>query len=346
MENAASPLTDILENIADKLPSVPADYLLFSGIQHDCMPRALLFDLRLTPGERNAWQLLRLFLDQREPVPVSLYECLSPLISSVPCGARASHETISRILVTLRLTRWLSLIRRVRDKKTGRLNGNIWILHDSPLTPFEALQLDAEYLELVSRTLQHTNKAVRRIAQSVVGELQDDPELSQRLLPSRLQELLQRAAESSYPQPTVISESEECDSSSVRHYALPSSTAEDGASAMPHPFLRQPNSARTVVNKRSVSRDHVPRAREPLALPERFIQLPVSQQNGARIAMSSLELSLQQAVLDEWDARCETQSIRHPAGYLFGIIQKALRGEFHLFAAHQDPGAILRKNDT
>ncbi|HBR1983689.1 TPA: hypothetical protein L9M67_003831 [Klebsiella quasipneumoniae subsp. quasipneumoniae] len=346
MDNAAAPLTDMLEDIAGKLPPAPADYLLFSGVQHDCTPRALLFDLRLTPGERNAWQLLRLFLDQREPTPVPLYERLSPLVSSVPCGARASHETISRMLVTLRLTRWLSLIRRLRDKKTGRLRGNIWVLHDSPLTPFEALQLDAEYLELVSRALQHANKAVRRVAQTVVQELHDDVQLSQRLLPSHLQALLQRAAIPGYPQPPGISETEESLSPFVRDYVPLSSTAEESASAAQHHPLRQPNSVRTVVNKRSVSMNHVPRAREPLALPERFIQLPVSQQNGARIAMSSLEPSLQQAVLDEWDARCESQTIRHPAGYLFGIIQKALSGEFHLFAAHQDPGAILKKPGT
>lgn len=35
--------------------------------------------------------------------------------------------------------------------------------------------------------------------------------------------------------------------------------------------------------------------------------------------MSSLEPSLQQAVLDEWDARCETQTIRHPAALLLSL---------------------------
>ena len=33
-----------------------------------------------------------------------------------------------------------------------------------------------------------------------------------------------------------------------------------------------------------------------------------------------------QAVLDEWAARCGGSTVRNPAGYLFGIIQKALRG--------------------
>jgi hypothetical protein len=44
------------------------------------------------------------------------------------------------------LTRWLSLVRRRRDPKTGRILGNLYVLHDEPLTPFEAMQLDADYL--------------------------------------------------------------------------------------------------------------------------------------------------------------------------------------------------------
>jgi hypothetical protein len=39
-----------------------------------------------------------------------------------------------------------------------------------------------------------------------------------------------------------------------------------------------------------------------------------------------------QAVLDEWAARCRNSAVRNPAGYLFGIIQKAIRGEFKVWA--------------
>jgi hypothetical protein len=33
-------------------------------------------------------------------------------------------------------------VRRRRDPKTGRILGNLYVLHDEPLTPFEAMQLD------------------------------------------------------------------------------------------------------------------------------------------------------------------------------------------------------------
>ena len=50
------------------------------------------------------------------------------------------------------------------------------------------------------------------------------------------------------------------------------------------------------------------------------------------VALQQVDESLRQAVLDEWDARCRKSAVRNPAGYLFGIIQKAMRGEFKAWA--------------
>jgi hypothetical protein len=69
-----------------------------------------------------------------------------------------------------------------------------------------------------------------------------------------------------------------------------------------------------------------------LCWPQRFLELQEEQQDGARVALGQVESGQQQAVLDEWDARCRVGRIRHPAAYLYGIIQKALRGEFKVWA--------------
>ena len=50
------------------------------------------------------------------------------------------------------------------------------------------------------------------------------------------------------------------------------------------------------------------------------------------IALQQVEETQRQAVLDEWAARCRSSTVRNPAGYLFGIIQKAIRGEFKAWA--------------
>src|SRR3546814_6124868 len=89
------------------------------------------------------------------------YEQLRPWLASTPCAGQASHETVARALTLLRLTRWLSLVRRRRDPKTGRILGNLYVLHDEPLTPFEAMQLD--------RSEEHTSdlQSLMRISSAV-----------------------------------------------------------------------------------------------------------------------------------------------------------------------------------
>jgi hypothetical protein len=69
-----------------------------------------------------------------------------------------------------------------------------------------------------------------------------------------------------------------------------------------------------------------------LRLPERFLRLKDEQQAGALVALQQVDEAQRQAVLDEWAARCGGSTVRNPAGYLFGIIQKAIRGEFKAWA--------------
>src|SRR3989344_5149251 len=121
------------------------------------------------------------------------------------------HESVPRALfldrplTLLRLTRWLSLVRRRRDPKTGRIQGNLYVLHDEPLTPFEAMQLDPDYLGLVSQALTHAAKAVQVVGLNTLKEIAEAPLLPGRTLPTRLQVLAQRLAQQeksleSYPQ--------------------------------------------------------------------------------------------------------------------------------------------------
>src|SRR3546814_12920348 len=87
---------------------------------HGGVPRALFLDRRLTPLERNAWQVFRLQLNDDGVTAFPTYDQLRPYLASMPCASQASHETVARALTLLRLTRWLSLVRRRRDTRTGR----------------------------------------------------------------------------------------------------------------------------------------------------------------------------------------------------------------------------------
>ena len=336
----APPTPPAPRGAAAALPAAPvSDGFLYSGNRHESVPRALFLDRRLTPLERNAWQVLRLQLQSDGVTAFPTYDQLRPYLASMPCAAQASHETVARALTLLRLTRWLSLVRRRRDPKTGRILSNLYMLHDEPLTPFEAMQLDPDYLGLVSQALTHAAKAVQIVGMNTLREIAEDPMLNGRTLPTRLQVLAQRMArnewaDASYPQAPVDHESEEGQDGLLRNLEGPSSESEAGLKSAPDGSLRNPKEDRTVRMDRINQVRTVPRAKslQHLRLPERLLRLKDEQQSGAMVALQQVDESLRQAVLDEWDARCRKSAVRNPAGYLFGIIQKAIRGEFKAWA--------------
>ena len=301
----------------------------------------------MTPLERNAWQVFRLLLNDDGVTAFPTYDQLRPYLASTPCAEQASHETVARALTLLRLTRWLSLVRRRRDPKTGRIKGNLYVLHDEPLTPYEAMQLDPEYLGLVSHALNHASKAIQRVGYNAIQELTEDPMLNDRVLPTRLQVLAQRMAQGgmsareTYPQAQTYRESEEGCDVLLRNAGPPSSDSAAGLNVSETALLRHPKQDRTEVLSNRINRT-VPRARElrGLRLPERFLALKDEQQAGALVALQQVEAEMRQAVLDEWAARCRSSEVRKPAGYLFGIIQAAIRGEFKAWAGQGQSNAV------
>ena len=336
-------------------PAAPGDAFLFSGNRHETVPRRLFLDRRLTPLERNAWQVFRLMQGDDGVTAFPTYEQLRPWLASMPCAGQASHETVARALTLLRLTRWLSLVRRRRDPKTGRILGNLYVLHDEPLTPFEAMQLDPDYLQLVSQTLGHSAKAVQIVGLHTLKEIGEDPMLAGRTLPSRLQVLAERlasqglGAHESYPQEDATHDSEEGASSLLRNRDDPTSESEAGLKPAPDASLRNPKQARTVrsscIDEVRTTAQAQTRTLGDLQWPKRFAELKAEQQTGARVALQQVDASLRQAVLDEWAARCSSHSIRNPAGYLFGIIQRAIHGEFNAWAKKDAPSAHAPPNE-
>ena len=355
-----APLSALLDQAVQDIPCAASatergDGFLFSGNRHETVPRRLFLDTRLTPLERNAWQIFRLLLNHDGVTAFPTYDALQPYLASMPCGAKASHETIARTLTVLRLTRWLSLVRRRRDRKTGRILGNLYVLHDEPLTPYEAIQLDPEYLGLAGRAIEHSSRSVQIVGIHALQEIADDPMLKGRVLPSRVQVLIERLAQrdpldaQSCPQQDAVRESEEGPTSRLRIRETPSSESEAGRKPAPERSLRNPKQVSTVRSSKVLrvrttetgtgKKEPEPRVIGPpahLRLPDRFEGLKEAQQSAAIVALQQLDVPQQQAVLDEWDARCAASGVRSPGAYLLGIIQKALRGEFMAWAAQRE----------
>ena len=75
----------------------------------------------------------------------------------------------------LRLTRWLSLCHKARDRVSGRILGNIYALHDEPLSVLDAVRFDASYLHLLEQCSRHENKAIRATAQGILYDIRRTP---------------------------------------------------------------------------------------------------------------------------------------------------------------------------
>ncbi len=100
----------------------------------------------------------------------------------------------------LRLTGWLSLCKRVRDK-SGRIRGNIYAQHDEPLGLFDAEYFDPGWLDAVADACRHTNKTIRLTALAVLQDIKADTGMRHRH--SRVALIEARLSASQTPQEMV-----------------------------------------------------------------------------------------------------------------------------------------------
>lgn len=315
---------------------------------NDPLPQALLLDRRLTPLERNTWQVLRWLITERH-VKTPRYQDLQPYLATSPCGMQASRETIARALNVLRTTRWLSLVDRSRDDQ-GCLRGCVYVLHGDPLTPAEQLELDGGYAALLQQNLTHATKGVRDVAQHVIEEIHADPQVA-----AVVKEKLAAPASPAQQQSLSLT-SADADNSELRknhqvRTADASATNRESCGNAPiSAVVRNTDAGRTVQKDKSkkntvLAQVEFGQARWPEDLP-----LSPTERRMAIQAMHQLEPEQQQAVINEAAVRCARGGIRKPVAYLMGLIKRACQGEFTLWAAraetttpvttsHRDPKA-------
>lgn len=312
----------------------PALRTIYYG-DNNPLPQALLLDRRLTPLERNTWQVLRWLITERQ-VKTPRYQDLQPFLATSPCGPQASRETIARALNVLRTTRWLSLVERTRDAQ-GCLRGCVYVLHGDPLTPAEQLELDAGYAALLQQNLTHATKGVRDVAQHVIAEIQADPQVDQvdkdrlgTLPPTKQQSLPLMSAEAD------LKNSEPGALDLVRNSPASATDPEPCGNAPDLSVVRNTDAGRTVQKDQSkkstvLGQVEFGRARWP-----KDLQLNPNERRMASQAMRQLEPEQQQAVINEAAVRCARGEIRKPVAYLMGLIKRACQGEFTLWAARTD----------
>ena len=93
-------------------------------------PASLMLDARLTPLERNGWQVLRMLRSAEGISPLANLGQLRRYLTTTPLGQRAGYETARRVLVVLRLTGWISLVGQHRDPLTGHVLSELYQVHE------------------------------------------------------------------------------------------------------------------------------------------------------------------------------------------------------------------------
>ncbi|HCC5976569.1 TPA: helix-turn-helix domain-containing protein [Citrobacter koseri] len=322
--------------------------LLFMGNVHDAFPRQLFLDPRLSPLDKTAWVMIRLYAQQNEGAVFPTYDELQVQLASAH-SEKASRDTVSRVLLMLRLTGWLSLCKRVRDDR-GRVRGNIYAQHDEPLGYRDAETFDSGWLTLVEESCLSKNKAVRMTALAVVNDILQDPGMRHRH--SRLAIIENRLSAPATPEEMVrqrqaLQPGPESGLSKKRIKNNPNSLSpENGLSPLKPDVLRSPEKglskkSKTYTGVRNSdcnvrSFTHSVNKKTYVSGGEHF--LPDDFLNGLNSEDRQM-LSSQMALLPETMAKtladmlCEQLArgrLNNPTGWMFSMLRRARSGELKL----------------
>ena len=70
----------------------------------------------------------------------------------------------------LRICRWISAVRQVRDPENGRFLGHVYAMHGEPVQWHAAIEYDERYVAVLERAQGHHDRRVqRRSSANVLG---------------------------------------------------------------------------------------------------------------------------------------------------------------------------------
>ncbi|HBO5137738.1 TPA: hypothetical protein L4W91_003964 [Pseudomonas aeruginosa] len=303
-------------------------------------PASLMLDARLTPLERNSWQVLRMLRSAEGISPLANLGQLRRYLTSTPLGQRAGYETAWRVLVVLRLTGWISLVGQQRDPLTGHVLSELYQVHESALHFQQARALDASLSALLQASIGHENNQVDRVAVHIQATLAQAPEATSIATHD------QRHDDDDLPPTPPTQAGEAAD-------PLPLSGDSAGSTPVPqqtgharHMTAEQSSTYKTYMYKK----ERTYRAREensdpasrPVSLPPCLSNAQADQQKDVQAALRRLPPQHRQEVLDELQARSQSGTVRNVVAYFFALVKRAFAGEFRLWAGRKETSATPR----
>lgn len=314
--------------------------LLYLGNVHDAFPRRLFLDTRLSPLDKTAYVMIRLYAQQNEGAVFPTYDELQLQLAS-PHAEKASRETISRALLMLRITGWLSLCKRVRDTH-GRVRGNIYAQHDEPLSCRDAETFDPGWLELVASSCEHKNKAVRMTALAVLEEIRNDPTMRHRhsrlsLIENRLGATASPVQMAELRRASIPGSNSELSSKSTENRRkTPSSKSELSLESATYAGVRKSNrnvrSFTQGVNKKTyVGGDNGENDPARFTLPDSLISRISSDEAGMlESQLAALPEVQSLALLNMLNDQLRRGQLTNPVGWLLSMLKRAREGQLVL----------------
>ena len=299
-----------------------------------------MLDARLTPLERNGWQVLRMLRSAEGISPLANLGQLRRYLTSTPLGQRAGYETARRVLVVLRLTGWISLAGQHRDPLTGHVLSELYQVHESALDFPQASALDASLPALLQASIGHENNQVDRVAVHIQATLAQAPETA----PIAAHDQLRDDDDLPPMPPSPASEAAD---------PLPLSGDSAGSTLVPqqteharHMTAEQDSTYKTYMYKKErtyrAREENSDPASQPLSLPPCLSNAQADQQKDMQAALRRLPPQHRQEVLDELQARSQSGTVRNVVAYFFALVKRVFAGEFRLWAGRKETSATPR----
>lgn len=284
-------------------------------------PIALLVDPRLTPLERNGWQVLRMLSG---PDGVSSLTSLSQLrryLTTTPLGQRAGYETARRVLKVLRLTGWITLLGVQRDPMTGKVMSERYRVHERALTFDQACNADHTLARLLHACLHEMGHPIQRIAQHLRQAFEqeqrsDDGQANRAPSPGCLG--------------SSSSETVPVESGLGQTGLLQTNKVHDEPIGQYSTYSSKTYKVRTYPSELENTKGSAP-------LPSCLTGIDEEQLQELLTALDELSLEQRQQVLAELEARHRSGGVRNVVAYAFGLIRRVQSGGFRPYALRDRP---------
>ncbi len=140
--------------------------MIYTDNWYDSHPRMLILDPVLNPYDKVVWLVIRSLCTPGNSVSVF------PTYDKIQSSLQISRGSVATAITKLRLTRWITLVRRERVRNTaGRIvrYGNIYLIHGEPVTLADTFEFDSNYMLFVHECVNHRNTEARKVANTIVS---------------------------------------------------------------------------------------------------------------------------------------------------------------------------------